>query len=189
MHLLWSQIQYVYTDPVYMCFKQKNTATHTQNKQGLLPGAATYPPLWDWLTQWYRRFAWRLQPSLALRTANQHWHKILRLMMMHGYTMLVAKGSEVHGIWKKQLLLEDISPHRDLDLEDRNPNFLHSTPGHYDTPTYQVSGWRVGSVVRAQEKLWVFPSEKGYADSLSVCPTPVCICMHTKDHVRTLKIL
>ena len=27
----------------------------------------------------------------------------------------------------------------------------------------------------------VFPSQKGYADSLSVCPTPVCIRMHTKD--------
>ena len=31
-------------------------------------------------------------------------------------------------------------------------------------------------------------SQKGCADSLSVCPTPVSIHTHTKDHVRTLKI-
>ena len=52
-------------------------------------------------------------------------------------------------------------------------------------------GWRVGSVVRAldlrctgrgfesrqkrQKILWVFPSQKRLCDSLSVCPTPVCI--------------
>ena len=27
------------------------------------------------------------------------------------------------------------------------------------------------------------------ADSLSVCPTPVCMRMHKNDHVRTLKIM
>ena len=35
----------------------------------------------------------------------------------------------------------------------------------------------------------VFPSQKCCADSLSVCPTPVCIRKHTIDHVRTLKIM
>ena len=35
---------------------------------------------------------------------------------------------------------------------------------------------------------WVFPSHKR-ADSWSVCPTPVYICTHMKDHVRILKIL
>ena len=34
---------------------------------------------------------------------------------------------------------EDFSPYCDLDLEDKNPNFLHNTPGYDDTPTYQVS--------------------------------------------------
>ena len=35
-----------------------------------------------------------------------------------------------------------------------------------------------------------FRGNKGCADSLSVCPTPVCsIRSHTKDHVRTLQIL
>ena len=34
-----------------------------------------------------------------------------------------------------------------------------------------------------------FPSHKGCADSLSVCPTPVCIRLNTKDYARTLKIL
>ena len=35
----------------------------------------------------------------------------------------------------------------------------------------------------------VFPSQKCCTDSLSVCPTPVCIRTHQNDHVRTLKIL
>ena len=65
-------------------------------------------------------------------------------------------------------------------------------------------GWRVGSVVRALDwrskveglnpirgtrKTSSFLSQKGCADSLSLCPTPVCICTHTNDHVRTLKTL
>ena len=37
-----------------------------------------------------------------------------------------------------------------------------------------------------EHKKIVFPSQKGCADSLSVCPTPVCIRTHTKDHVRTI---
>ena len=40
-----------------------------------------------------------------------------------------------------------------------------------------------------KKKLWVVPSQKCCADSLSVCPTPVCICTYKNDHVRTLKIL
>ena len=66
-------------------------------------------------------------------------------------------------------------------------------------------GWRVGSVVRALDwrfypkveglnhvrstRKTVISSQTGCADSLSVCPTLVCICTHTKDHVRMLKIL
>ena len=34
----------------------------------------------------------------------------------------------------------------------------------------------------------VFPCQKCCADSLSVCPTPVCIRTHTNDHVRTLQM-
>ena len=34
-----------------------------------------------------------------------------------------------------------------------------------------------------------FSESKCCADSLSVCPTPVCIPTHKNDHVRTLKIL
>ena len=37
--------------------------------------------------------------------------------------------------------------------------------------------------------LRVFSSQKCCADSLSVCPIPVCIRKHKNDHVRTLKIL
>ena len=33
-----------------------------------------------------------------------------------------------------------------------------------------------------------FPESKCCADSLSVCPTPVCLRTHKNDHVRTLKI-
>ena len=31
-----------------------------------------------------------------------------------------------------------MGPHCDLDLEDRNPNILHNTPGHDNAPTYYV---------------------------------------------------
>ena len=42
----------------------------------------------------------------------------------------------------------------------------------------------------AQEKfVRVFLSQKCCADSLSVCPTPVCIRTHKNEHIRTLKIL
>ena len=67
------------------------------------------------------------------------------------------------------------------------------------------TGCGVGSVVRAldcsskgrgfksrqEHKINVefSSSQKGCADSLSVCPTPVCMRTHTKDHVRTLKIM
>ena len=54
---------------------------------------------------------------------------------------------------------------------------------------WRSQGWglRVRIPPGAQEKR-VFLSQKGCADS-SVCPTPVCIRTHMKDHVRTLKIL
>ena len=42
----------------------------------------------------------------------------------------------------------------------------------------------------AQEKsVKICPSQKCCADSLSVCPAPVCIRTHKNDHVRTIKIL
>ena len=45
------------------------------------------------------------------------------------------------------------------------------------------------SPVRCTRKtVRVFPGQKCCADSLSVCPTPVCVHTHTNDHVRTLKI-
>ena len=69
-------------------------------------------------------------------------------------------------------------------------------------------GWQGGSVGRASDSrskdqrfeprlcqehkekyVRVFPSQKSCADSLSVCPTPVCTHMHKNDDVRTLKIL
>ena len=84
-----------------------------------------------------------------------------------------------------------------LWLSEMIPNFHNWVPG-----------WRVGSVVRAldwrskcrgfesrqehKKNFWVFPSQKGCAYSLSVCPTPVCIRTHTKDavvHVRVWWIM
>ena len=40
-----------------------------------------------------------------------------------------------------------------------------------------------------KKTLRVFPSQKCCADSLSVCPTPMCVHTHTNDHIRMLKIL
>ena len=39
------------------------------------------------------------------------------------------------------------------------------------------------------KNVWVFPSHKCCADSLSVCPIPVCIRTHKNKYVRTLKII
>ena len=65
--------------------------------------------------------------------------------------------------------------------------------------------WHSGLIVRASTRdpktrgsnpVWStrqicvsFSESKCCADSLSVCPTPVCIRTHKNDHVRTLKIL
>ena len=49
---------------------------------------------------------------------------------------------------------------------------------------------RIPPASEAQEKcVRVFLSQKYCADSLSVCPTPVCTSTRKDDHVRTLKIL
>ena len=64
-------------------------------------------------------------------------------------------------------------------------------------------GWRDGSIGRpldlrskglkvripsgAQEKCVCFQGQNCCTDSLSVCPTPVCICMHKNDHESALK--
>ena len=40
-----------------------------------------------------------------------------------------------------------------------------------------------------KKNVWIFPSQKCCAGSLSMCPTPVCKRTHNNDHVRTLKIL
>ena len=74
---------------------------------------------------------------------------------------------------------------------------IHFLKCYYDPPTY--GGDRVAQFVEHQtqdpkdvgsnpvrstrKKLWVFPSQKGCADSLLVCPTPVCIRMHKNDHI------
>ena len=42
--------------------------------------------------------------------------------------------------------------------------------------------------IRSTRKMYKFFSKK-CADSLSVCPTPMCISTHKNDHVHTLKIL
>ena len=46
----------------------------------------------------------------------------------------------------------------------------------------------VGLEIVSTRKMWVFSSQT-CADSLSVCPTPMCIRTHNNDHVRTLKII
>ena len=65
------------------------------------------------------------------------------------------------------------------------------------------NGCRDGSVGRASDTrakdarfegaedkfVRVFPSQNCCADTMSMCPTPVCIHTHKNDRVRTLKIL
>ena len=41
--------------------------------------------------------------------------------------------------------------------------------------------------VRSTRKTLRFSSQKGCVDSLSLCPTPVCMRTHTKDHVCYVK--
>ena len=42
---------------------------------------------------------------------------------------------------------------------------------------------------RSTRIIRVFPSQNMCADSLSVCPTPVCIRTHKNDDVSTIKIM
>ena len=51
---------------------------------------------------------------------------------------LVAKGSTIQEIWKKQLIFLHWTPYCDPDLEDRNPTFLHDTVGRGYAPSYHV---------------------------------------------------
>ena len=48
---------------------------------------------------------------------------------------------------------------------------------------------RVNPVSSTRKMCQIFLVKKCSADSLLVCPTPVCIGRHKNDHVRTLKIL
>ena len=48
---------------------------------------------------------------------------------------------------------------------------------------------RVRTPLGAQGNFVIFVPSQTCADSLSVCPTPVCIRTRKDDHVRTLKIL
>ena len=50
-------------------------------------------------------------------------------------------------------------------------------------------GPRFESRQEHEKYLWVCPSQKRYADLLSVCPTPVCIRTYKNDYVRTRKNL
>ena len=60
--------------------------------------------------------------------------------------------------------------------------------GSLDPTLYQLS--HPVTLSGAQDKfVRVFLSQKYCADSLSVCPTPVCIRTHKNDHVRTLKVM
>ena len=75
-----------------------------------------------------------------------------------------------------------------------------SHDGHIVPVQLNVVGWRGGSLGRASDsrskgprfesrqehkkQLWVFPSQK-CANSLSVCPTPVCIYTHAQKWSRT----
>ena len=70
-----------------------------------------------------------------MRTAIEDCHKTLRPLMMHHDPILIwlQKVLKFRRFETKQLRFEDFSPHCDLDLEDRNPNFSHDTPGHDDT--------------------------------------------------------
>ena len=84
---------------------------------------------------------WRFQPSLWPWPWGQqsNCHKTLCLVIMHHYTMFGCKRFKYSGDMEWSYFFQNVSPHCDLDLENRNPNVLHDTPGHDDTPTYQVS--------------------------------------------------
>ena len=68
--------------------------------------------------------------TLTLSRAIQDCHITLAHVEAPLYTSLGEKGEEF-----QEVIFEDLSSHFDLDLEDKNPNFLHDTPGH-DHTTY-----------------------------------------------------
>ena len=61
----------------------------------------------------------------------------LRHAMMHRYTKFDCKRLRTSDYFLRIWLI--LSPHCDLELEDRNPAFSYDTLSHADAPTYQVS--------------------------------------------------
>ena len=52
--------------------------------------------------------------------------------LMHHYTKFGCKRFNSSGDMEESYFMTDLSSHCDLYLKDRNPNFLHNTPGHDD---------------------------------------------------------
>ena len=70
-----------------------------------------------------------------LRTAIENCHTTPWLMIMHHHTKFGCKRFKNSEDMEKKkvpwhVFLEDLSPHCDLNLEDRNQTVLHDTPGH-----------------------------------------------------------
>ena len=88
---------------------------------------------------------------LTLKTAIQNCHNTPAHDDAPLYQVCKQKVQNFRYFFK------DLSPHCNLDLKDRNPNFSHETPGHDDTSTYQV--FKKGLVVQKMLSGQIFPED------------------------------
>ena len=66
-----------------------------------------------------------------------------RQTAVYKYMFVSSQYNTIHQVkrfrrYGRKLTFEDLTLHYDPDLDDRNPTFLHDTPGHGDAPQYQV---------------------------------------------------
>ena len=54
------------------------------------------------------------------------------------YQIRLQKVEKFRRYGRNSVCFKDLSPHCDLDLEDRNPTFPHDTLGRDDAPSHQV---------------------------------------------------
>ena len=94
--------------------------------------------------QWFRRYClykwhipWRFEPSLW--PLPQHEQSKIVTQHSRWWWCTTIPSLAAKGLKLQVIFVEDLGPHCNLDLEDRNPNILHDNPGHDDAPTYQVS--------------------------------------------------
>ena len=87
---------------------------------------------------------WRYYPDkYSLRTRIKFCHKTLWHVMVYHYTTFGCKRFTSSGDMEVSYFFENLTPHCDLDLEDRNPTFCMTLRVMMMNKPYQVSWIKV----------------------------------------------